>query len=213
MAAPKGNKYALGNNGGRPPHYKTVEELQSAINDYFEGAPDKPTVTGLAYFLGFESRHSIYDYKKNGNQSIISAINRIRKAVPFRKLGIKYKSHKQYMLEKYHKDPLTNLRVRIDASIRQKLKSNTKGKFTHLPYSVNELRNSLECKFKKGMTWDNMSDWHIDHIIPVSLFNFTSVNDMEFKQCYSLDNLQPLWAKDNIKKSNTLGYNQISIGL
>jgi hypothetical protein len=64
MAAPKGNKYALGNNGGRPPHYKTVEELQSAINDYFEGAPEKPTVTGLALELGFLDRSSLYNYKE-----------------------------------------------------------------------------------------------------------------------------------------------------
>lgn len=85
MAAPIGNKYAEGNNGGRPPVYETPEALISRINEYFnwiggeyheedgpEGekvkvcdrAPERPTVTGLALFLGFDSKQSLYDYKK-----------------------------------------------------------------------------------------------------------------------------------------------------
>lgn len=41
----------------------TVEELEQKIEEYFQTNPEKPTVTGLAYFLGFESRQSLYDYK------------------------------------------------------------------------------------------------------------------------------------------------------
>jgi hypothetical protein len=63
MPAPEGNKNALGNNGGRPPFYDNVEDLQSAIDMYFSENPEKPTVTGLAYFLGFQDRKSIYEYK------------------------------------------------------------------------------------------------------------------------------------------------------
>jgi len=36
MGAPKGNQYALGNNGGHPMKFKTVEELQKKIDAYFE---------------------------------------------------------------------------------------------------------------------------------------------------------------------------------
>lgn len=36
MAAPKGNKYALGNTWGRPPDYKNAEELAAKILDYIE---------------------------------------------------------------------------------------------------------------------------------------------------------------------------------
>lgn len=50
------------------PRY-TDKELQSAIDEYFETNPDKPTVTGLAYFLGFESRQSLYDYKSKEDTS------------------------------------------------------------------------------------------------------------------------------------------------
>jgi hypothetical protein len=50
------------------------------------------------------------------------------------------------------------------------------------------------------MSWDNHGEWHIDHIIPASKFDKTE------KLCIinSLLNLQPLWAVDNLKKSNKL---------
>ena len=74
--------------------------------------------------------------------------------------------------------------------------------FDIIGYSVNDLKNHLERRFVDGMTWDNIGKWHIDHIKPESLFNYSSFNDEVFKECWSLNNLQPLWAKDNIKKSN-----------
>ena len=77
-----GNQFALGNNGGRPPMYDNVGELEEAIHKYFnEGvkvrtvligkAPNQtkieievPTITGLTIYLGFESRTAFYDYEK-----------------------------------------------------------------------------------------------------------------------------------------------------
>ena len=48
---------------GRPAKYKTAEELQEAIDSYFLDIEDEmPTVSGLAYHLGFADRNSIYDY-------------------------------------------------------------------------------------------------------------------------------------------------------
>ena len=57
----------------------TVEELEQMIEKYFLSNPDKPTVTGLAYFLGFESRQSLYDYKnrEESSYSIKKAVLRI----------------------------------------------------------------------------------------------------------------------------------------
>lgn len=47
----------------------TVKELQDKIDEYFASNPDKPTITGLAHFLGFESRQSLYDYKERDESS------------------------------------------------------------------------------------------------------------------------------------------------
>ena len=70
-----------------------------------------------------------------------------------------------------------------------------------LPYTMKELRVHLERQFLTGMSWDNRSDWHIDHIIPLSSFKFTSSSDPEFQAAWALSNLRPLWAKENQVKS------------
>jgi hypothetical protein len=46
--------------------YETVEMLEKEIEKYFQSNKGKITITGLALFLGFESRQSIYDYEKDG---------------------------------------------------------------------------------------------------------------------------------------------------
>ena len=73
-------------------------------------------------------------------------------------------------------------------------------------YSVEELKSHLEKKFTGGMSWERFlaGEIHIDHIIPISVFNFTSTNDIDFKKCWAISNLQPLWAFDNLSKSNRL---------
>ena len=62
----------------------------------------------------------------------------------------------------------------------------------------------LERQFKDGMNWNNYGKWHVDHKIPVSFFEFSSYNDWEFKYCWSLNNLQPLWAEENLRKWNKI---------
>ena len=75
---------------GRPRMYETAEELQKAIDKYFKEAKPKkkpnsdeyifncPTITGLAYALGFESRQSLYDYEKNSQFSYTIKKARLR---------------------------------------------------------------------------------------------------------------------------------------
>jgi 5-methylcytosine-specific restriction endonuclease McrA len=66
-----------------------------------------------------------------------------------------------------------------------------------------DLIQHLESLFTSEMTWENYGTyWHVDHIKPQSLFVYTSMTDDEFKKCWSLSNLQPLEAKENIRKSN-----------
>ena len=71
-----------------------------------------------------------------------------------------------------------------------------------LGYDAQQLRDHLESRFSPGMTWENYgnSGWHIDHIRPRSSFNYTSMEDPEFKACWALENLQPLWAEENASK-------------
>jgi hypothetical protein len=69
---------------------------------------------------------------------------------------------------------------------------------------VEELKKHLESKFQPGMSWDNYgrNGWHIDHVRPDISFDYASMNDMEFKECWSLNNLQPMWESDNCRKGS-----------
>lgn len=71
-------------------------------------------------------------------------------------------------------------------------------------YTVNQLKIHLEEQFKEGMSWENKGEWHIDHIIPISVFNFEKSDDDDFKRCWDLKNLQPLWAEENMRKHSKL---------
>jgi hypothetical protein len=62
----------------------------------------------------------------------------------------------------------------------------------------------LESLFVEGMSWDNRSEWHIDHIKPVCSFDLT--NEDQILECFNYKNTQPLWAEDNLKKSGKVVY-------
>lgn len=102
----------------------------------------------------------------------------------------------------------TDIGFRIESNLRKRLYRaitiNKKYQSTseYLGCSIEELKTHLEKQFKKGMTWDNYGKWHIDHIIPCASFDLTK--EEEQRKCFHYSNLQPLWAIENIKKSNKI---------
>jgi len=115
---------------------------------------------------------------------------------------------KNYERKRRAEDPKYRLGVRTRTAVYTCLKEKDiakyKSTFDILGYTLDDLMNHLEGLFIDGMTWDNYGEWHVDHKIPMSSFNFTSVDDEEFKLCWSLNNLQPLWAIDNLRKGTSL---------
>lgn len=107
----------------------------------------------------------------------------------------KEKGRRDYYRHRVHQN--------IARVLRKDLKGNKNNKtFTILGYTVGELKKHLEEQFKEGMSWDNYGDWHIDHIIPRDALPYKTIQEENFKRCWSLINLQPLWKIDNLKKSN-----------
>lgn len=101
----------------------------------------------------------------------------------------------------YRKNKPAYLMRLLVSRIPKKIRDGVKDISTEkkLGYSVDEFKSHIEKLFKKGMTWENHGDWHVDHIIPVSKFpkdRVLHVND--------LSNLQPLWAKENLSKGDRL---------
>ena len=93
-----------------------------------------------------------------------------------------------------------NVACQVRKALRARGMKKSKRTFPSLGYDVHQLASHLESQFVEGMSWDNMGEWHIDHVRPKSTFTFTSMNDPEFKACWALENLQPLWATDNLSK-------------
>jgi len=99
---------------------------------------------------------------------------------------------------------------RLSRAIWQSLKGNKNGKHWEnlVGYLLEDLIIHLESLFKTDMNWFNYGrgGWSIDHIRPISSFNFSSYDDPEFKKCWALENLQPLWESENIRKGNKIEY-------
>ena len=138
------------------------------------------------------------EYKKEWHQKTKDRKDRITKN---RSASINYYHSLKKDPVKYSKFKLVhNLRKRISDVLKVK-KTNNSGKGSKLfGCTSQQLRDHLENQFQPGMTWENYGEWHVDHIVPVSSFN---LNDIEQRnKCYNYTNLQPLWAEDNIKKSD-----------
>lgn len=94
------------------------------------------------------------------------------------------------------------LKQNIRSYVSSSLKNNKKiGHIEELlGCSIECLHNYLEARFWPGMSWDNYGEWHLDHIIPLSQFDLSDPEQQELAWHYT--NLQPLWARDNLKKGN-----------
>lgn len=95
---------------------------------------------------------------------------------------------------------LCNLRRRIHHA----LKGTRKSKHTKelLGCSLIHFKKHLEARFQKGMSWDNYGQWHIDHIKPCAHFDLVDTKQQSI--CFHYQNLQPLWAQDNLIKNDRI---------
>ena len=165
------------------------------------------------------------NYRKNNREKVKANGRKYIKETrhkPKFKERIKAEKHKHYL--KYKKEILQKkliydnkrrktdihfrLRGVLSSRLRKAMKNNgtkkSKKTIELIGCSIIFLKSYLESKFKYGMNWENYGiyGWHIDHIIPCSSFNLAI--EKEQKRCFHYTNLQPLWAKDNLSKSNKL---------
>lgn len=126
-----------------------------------------------------------------------------------KKLNAKWKKNNKTKIAKSRKKLLDNnlnskLADRLRSRIKNAIKNNQKSgsAVSDLGCSIEELKKHLESQFQPGMSWENWTTdgWHIDHIKPLSSFDLTDPE--EFKRACNFTNLQPLWAGDNIRKSD-----------
>jgi hypothetical protein len=118
---------------------------------------------------------------------------------------IKEKDSK-YQKKRKDNDPLYKLTCNLRSSISVAIKKGKGFKYGKseelLGCTFDEVREHLENQFTEGMTWENhgLYGWHIDHIKPCDVFDLS--DESQQRECFHYTNLQPLWAKDNLEKSN-----------
>ena len=159
-------------------------------------------------------------YEKNKNR--INAQSRKKQKMPKYKIAKSisdkkyYEKHKDeinskrkgYVKKRYNKD----LCFRLTVILRSRLHKIISGKMKKgsavqdLGCSISYLLTYLESKFQPGMNWQNWSKygWHIDHIIPLVTIKTAADKEDQIKIVCHYTNLQPLWAEENLKKSNKI---------
>ena len=168
-----------------------------------------------AFFPTAKSRRSgrlsvcVWCHRAAVRENVKSRLARQSEGIPIRR----YSLHRR--LPRNSPDHLHRLRARVSTATRGDLYS-VGGKLNRhwqdiVGYTVQDLANHLEALFQPGMNWENMHEWHIDHVIPRSSFRYESADDPEFLRCWSLSNLQPLWALDNMRKGARLNYDRGSV--
>lgn len=121
-----------------------------------------------------------------------------------------YQSNKDIIHKKRKQLESQNLEHRLAKRLRTRLVNAIRGNqktgsaIRDLGCSMIELRWHLESKFQHGMSWNNYgrNGWHVDHIKPLSSFNLSDPEQLKIACHYT--NLQPLWAQQNLKKSNKI---------
>ena len=97
---------------------------------------------------------------------------------------------------------IRNLRCRTYMALKGNRKESTTKRL--LGCTAEHARKHLESQFTEGMTWDNYGThgWHVDHIMPCASFDLSDPEQQ--RKCFHYTNLQPLWAEDNLKKSDKI---------
>ena len=131
-----------------------------------------------------------------------------KKANEYRKLESSKIKRREKENRQRREDIYYRLSKVMSCSLRGSLKNKNKQRtFEILNFTCQELKDHLERLFTPDMSWKDYGGKYgieIDHILPVTLFRYRSKNDLEFRLCWSLTNLQPLWGEDNSIKGDRL---------
>ena len=130
-----------------------------------------------------------YNKTEKGKETLRKAVSTYRKTEKYRSSWIK-----------------TNRKKRISSAISARMRQSLNGcKYNRhweelVGYTLKDLKAHLQYLFKPGMSWKNYGKWHIDHKRPINSFNIYSYKCDDFRDCWKLENLQPLWARENLRK-------------
>lgn len=175
-------------------YYKENKEriLEIEKNRYYD---NKESVLERQKNYNMTVKNKRKDYQKEyreKNKDVLKEKRKLYNPVRLKRHKERYSNDLKYKISKIHRSILKSFLTRMKKGPKTDKTNEILG------YSYSELKIHIESLFLEGMTWDNHGEWHIDHIKPLSLFDI----DTPANVVNSLSNLQPIWAIDNLKKSN-----------
>jgi len=140
------------------------------------------------------------EYQKNNPEKIKISMNKWRKA--------NTKIINQYAVNRLRTNPKHYLNSKMSKNIRKSLKGNKAGRHWEnlVGYTLNDLIKRLKMTMPENYNWQDFLDGklHLDHIIPISAYDSDKPGDFQFRECWALNNLRLLPAKENLIKWNKI---------
>ncbi len=166
-------------------------------------APPRPIVTERVCSV-CDTLKPMLDYYKHSRKckKCISVHNHACRVPKQRVLSLN--SHSVYVRSKRQSNPLFRLRSTVSTLVANSLVNNGYSKKSRtasiLGCSFEQFHDHIQSQFTVGMTWDNRSLWHIDHVIPLAF----ACNEQELLMLNHYTNLRPIWAADNLAKGKSI---------
>jgi hypothetical protein len=214
---------------------KTLESFFNKMNQckncfkeqkkqYRSGIRDILLKKSKKYYL--DNKDSISEYRKKvykENKTIVLKSNKLYRLANKEKIKeynkqyrIKNKEklaekNKLYQQNRTKNDCIYRFKRNVQSLIRCSFKRTNYHKNSKtvdiLGCGIEDFKSYIQSKFKKGMSFDNSGKWHLDHIIPLATAN----TEEDVIRLNHYTNFQPLWAEENLKKSNKIIEKQLQL--
>lgn len=184
-------------------HYKNnKEKIKEQKKEHYKKNADKCKKYSQEHYQ--KNHEKIKEQRKEYNQKNKEYRKEQRKEYLQKNKNRINKQQNQYQKTRRSNDPLYKLTRDMRSLIAISIKNNgyTKQSKTYeiLGCTYEEFKAHIEQQFTEGMNWDNHGKWHYDHIKPIS----HGKTEKEILALNHYLNFQPLWARDNLSKSNNI---------
>lgn len=176
--------------------------LEKPLSDFYKNKARKDGVAVYCISCSkgyFQTEHR-KEYERERNIKRRTQENYVQYQIEYRKKNMDRFVKNNF--EKYHSNPIEKLKQNYRNRIRKVIDRKTIPSNSILGCSWKTFKQHIENQFQVGMTWDNHGQygWHLDHKKPLASAN----TNEELIMLNHYTNLQPLWWRDNLSKSDKI---------
>lgn len=195
-------KYLLSVSAEKVAREKELLQLRNERKRKFRSTSHGQELTRLENQKYKQKAREWYEQKKETDPDFLTNRASYRREYSHTEEG--KRKNREYKAKKRKEDAMFALKERLRCRVNICFKKNGWSKHTKTMLMLGAeweiVKAHIESLFQEGMKWDNRGEWHIDHIIPLS----SAKTPEEAEKLCHYSNLQPLWALDNLIKSDSM---------